>query len=93
MGNDGGRETSIRAELGSVTVDLGEAEFDDDTIDLHLYTGRGRITVLVPPGVGVRLVRTHVKVISGIDPPIPGFPLVKLRAQTNVGRIRLRSRE
>jgi hypothetical protein len=87
------RQTSIRAELGSVTIDLGEAEFDGREIDLNVYTGWGSITLFVPPGVGVQLLRTRGTVISRIDPPIPGFPLVKLRAQTNLGRIRLRSRE
>jgi hypothetical protein len=76
-----------------VTVDLGEAEFDDRTIDLSVYTGWGTITTVVPPGVGVQLLRTSGSVSSRIHPPIPGFPLVKLRAQTNIGRIPLRTRD
>lgn len=83
------RQTAIRAELGSVTVDLTEAEFDDRNIDLSVYTGWGAITIIVPSGVGVQVLRSHGTVSSGLGPPIPGFPLVRLSAQTNIGRIRL----
>jgi hypothetical protein len=33
------RETHVSADLGSVRIDLTEAEFDDRVIDLHVYTG------------------------------------------------------
>ena len=44
-----GRQTHVSADLGSITVDLSEAAFDDDVIDLHVYTGWGTITIIVPP--------------------------------------------
>jgi hypothetical protein len=85
------RQTSVRGELGSVMIDLTQAQFDECTIDLSVYTGWGTITIVVPPGVGIQLLRTHGTVTSSIAAPLPGFPLVRLRAQTNIGRIRLRT--
>ena len=43
------RETHVSADLGSVLIDLTEAEFDDRVVDLHVYTGWGSIPV---PGDG-----------------------------------------
>src|SRR5262249_34332656 len=49
------RETHISADIGSIRLDLTEAEFDDHVVDLHIYTGCGNITIIVPPGVGVQV--------------------------------------
>jgi hypothetical protein len=87
------RNTSVRAELGSVMIDLIQAQFDERTIDLSVYTGWGTITIVVPPGVGIQLLRSHGTVSSRIPAPLPGFPVVRLSAQTNIGRIRLRTPE
>jgi hypothetical protein len=84
------RETHVSAELGSVRIDLTEAEFDDRVIDLHVYTGWGRITIIVPRGVGVQVTRHRGGVNSRLEPPVPGLPLVRLDVTTNIGRIRLR---
>jgi hypothetical protein len=46
------RETHISADLGSISLDLTQAEFDDHVIDLHVYTGWGSITIIVPQGRG-----------------------------------------
>jgi hypothetical protein len=40
-------QTHISADLGSVMLDLTEAEFDDHLINLHIYTGWGSITIIV----------------------------------------------
>jgi hypothetical protein len=45
-------QTHISADLGSIRLDLTEAEFDDHIVDLHVYTGWGSITIIVPPGRG-----------------------------------------
>jgi hypothetical protein len=42
------RETHIGADLGSISLDLTRAEFDDHIIDLHVYPGWGSITILAP---------------------------------------------
>ena len=84
------RETHVSADLGSVRIDLTEAEFDDRVIDLHVYTGWGSITIIVPRGVGVQVTRHRGGVRSRLEPPVPGLPLVRLDVTTNIGRVRLR---
>ena len=84
------RETHVSADLGSVRIDLAEAEFDDRVIDLHVYTGWGSITIIVPRGVGVQVLRQYGGVDSRLEPPVPGLPLIRLDATTNIGKVRLR---
>jgi hypothetical protein len=84
------RETHVSADLGSVRLDLTEAEFDDRVIDLHVYTGWGSVTIIVPPGVGVQLIKHRGGVDSRLDPPVPGLPLIRLDVTTNIGKVHLR---
>jgi len=83
-------ETHVSAEIGSVTLDLTAAEFDDRVIDLHVYTGWGSITIIVPRGVGVQVTRHRGGVDSRLDPPVPGLPLIRLDVTINIGRVHLR---
>jgi hypothetical protein len=41
-------ETRISADLGSIGLGFTQAEFDDHGIDLHVYSGWGSITIVVP---------------------------------------------
>ena len=84
------RETHLSADLGSVRVDLTEAEFDDRVSDLHVYTGWGSITIIVPVGVAVQVVHHRGGVDSRLEPPVPGLPLIRLDVTTNIGKVRLR---
>jgi hypothetical protein len=84
------RQTHISADLGSISLDLTQAEFDDHVIDLHVYTGWGSITIIVPQGVDVQLIRHRGGASSRLDPPVPGLPLVRLDVTTNIGRVYLR---
>jgi hypothetical protein len=83
-------QTHISADLGSIRLDLTEAEFDDHVVDLHVYTGCGSITIIVPPGVDVQVIRHRGGVDSRLDPPVPGLPLIRLDVTTNIGRVHLR---
>jgi hypothetical protein len=67
------RETHVSADLGSVRIDLTEAEFDDRVIDLHVYTGWGSITIIVPRGVGVQVIHHRGGIDSRLEPPLPGL--------------------
>jgi hypothetical protein len=71
-------------------LDLTQAEFDDHVIDLHVYTGWGSITIIVPQGVDVQVIRHRGGADSRLDPPVPGLPLVRLDVTTNIGRVHLR---
>ena len=84
------RQTHLSADLGSVRVDLTEAEFDDRVVDLHVYTGWGRITSIVPVGVAVQVIHHRGGVDSRLEPPVPGLPLIRLDVTTNIGKVRLR---
>ena len=84
------RETHVSADLGSVRIDLTEAEFDGRVIDLHVYTGWGSITIIVPRGVAVQVVHHRGGVDSRLEPPVPGLPLIRLDVTTNIGQVRLR---
>lgn len=87
------RETHVSADLGNVRLDLTDAELDDRVVDLHVYTGWGRITVIVPTGLAVQVVHHRGCVDSRLEPPLPGLPTIRLDATTNIGRVRLRHPE
>jgi hypothetical protein len=87
------RQTHVSADLGRVRIDLTQAEFDDPITDLHVYTGWGSITIIVPRGVGVQITRHRGGVDSRLEPPVPGLPLVRLDVTTNIGRVHLRHPE
>jgi hypothetical protein len=70
--------------------DLTEAQFDGNVIDLHVYTGWGSITIIVPRGLDVQVTHHRGGVDSWLEPPVPGLPLIRLDVTTNIGRVRLR---
>jgi hypothetical protein len=84
------RQTHVSADLGSVTIDLTEAEFDDHVVDLHVYSGWGGITIIVPRGAGVQITHHRGGVDSRLEPPVPGLPLVRLDVTAMIGRVHLR---
>jgi len=62
--------------LGTISLDLTQAEFDNHVIDLHVYTGWGSITIIVPQAVDVQVIRHRGGADSRLDLPVPGLPLV-----------------
>jgi hypothetical protein len=84
-----GRITKISAGMGSVTIDLTAAEFDDRDVEIVVHTGMGAITVIVPRGFDVRLVGRNGAVRTVVEPPVPGFPVVRLSATSDMGTIRV----
>lgn len=83
-------ETHVSADLGSVRIDLTDAAFDDHVIDLHVYTGWGSITIIVPRGVAVQITHHKGRVDVRLEPPVPGLPLIRLDVTTNIGTVHLR---
>ena len=81
------RLTKIDTGMGSVTIDLSQAEFDDWDIEIVVHTHMGTITVIVPRGFEVRPVGRSGVVNSALEPPIPGFPVVRLSATCDMGTI------
>lgn len=82
-----GRLTRIEVGMGTVIVDLTEAEFDDWDVEIVAHTRMGAITVIAPAGLDVRLVGRNGPVSSSLKPPIPGFPVVRLSATSDMGVI------
>ena len=83
------RLTKIDTGMGNVTIDLSQAEFDDWDVKIVVRTGMGTITVIVPRGLEVRPVGRSGPVTITLEPPIPGFPVVRLSATSNMGAIRV----
>ena len=83
------RLTKIETGMGSVTIDLSQAEFDDWDVEIVVHSHMGAITVIVPRGIEVRPVGRSGPVTIAIEPPIPGFPVVRLSATCDMGTIRV----
>jgi hypothetical protein len=83
------RLTKIDTGMGSVTIDLSQAEFDDWDVEIVVHTHMGAITVIVPRGLEVRPVGRSGVVNTALEPPIPGFPVVRLSATCDRGTIRV----
>ena len=83
------RLTRIDTGMGSVTIDLSQAEFDDWDVEIVVHTHMGAITVIVPRGVEVRPVGRSGPIDASLEPPIPGFPVVRLSATCDMGTIRV----
>ena len=83
------RLTKIDTGMGSVTIDLSQAEFDDWDVEIVVHTHMGEITVIVPRGLEVRPVGRSGPVNTALEPPIPGFPVVRLSATCDMGTIRV----
>ena len=84
-----GRLTKIRTGTGMVIIDLTEAEFDAWDVEIDVHTNMGWVTVIAPRGVDVRQVGKSAAVKSTLDDPIPGFPVVRLSASSDMGTIRV----
>ena len=80
----------IQVRHGNVVLDFTQAEFDDHIIDLHVYSGCGSNTIVVPRGVAIQTIRHRGGVDSRLDPPVPGFPLIRLDVTAMIGRVHLR---
>lgn len=83
------RLTTIDTGMGDVTIDLSQAEFDDLDVEIVVHTHMGTITVIVPRGLEVRPVGRSGPVNTALEPPIPGFPVVRLSATCDMGTIRV----
>ena len=66
-----------------------QAEFDDWDVEIVVHTHMGAITVIVPRGLEVRPVGRSGVAGTALEPPIPGFPVVRLSATCDMGTIRV----
>jgi DUF1707 SHOCT-like domain len=87
------RRSLANVFLGSVQLDLTEAVFDTQVVEVNVTVVLGSLHLRVPAGTTVRdetasvLAETSVK---GIGAPDPRFPVVVLRGTTLLGEIKVR---
>jgi hypothetical protein len=86
------RETYVEGGSGKIVLDLTDAEFDARVIDLEVELKSGRILIIVPTAVEVRLLEASgtIKNSLGSNPALPGAPLIRLRAAVRTGVLELR---
>ncbi|HEX6423626.1 MAG TPA: DUF1707 domain-containing protein [Acidimicrobiales bacterium] len=84
------------AFCGSVHIDLREAEIDSPVVDIRAWALMGSVAVTVPPGVRADV---HGLVVMGgtsdrtrPGEPLPGAPVVRLRARGVWGGVAARTK-
>jgi hypothetical protein len=86
------RDLTVRTNGSRSIIDFTEAEFDDWTVDLTIVAAGGfdATKVIVPRGMAVQIVGKSQHGYGKLEPPIPGYPLIRLTATTVFGKLRLR---
>ena len=84
------RELRIQTGPSKIILDLTEAEFDDWNVDIRAQTGFGDVIVIVPRGMAVQLIGVSGTHNSKLEPPTPGYPVVRLSVMIGIGRLRLK---
>ena len=85
------KRMKVRTGASRIVLDPTEAEFDGWEIDIDASADLGDIVLVVPRGMTVQPVRITGPLRDELDPPVPGYPLVRLTASvTTLGKIRLR---
>ncbi len=83
-------DTIISTGIGATRVDLTEASWDAQDINLGLETW-GSIEVVVPEGVAVQLAGGSRPVqLQSISPPVPSGPILRISTFGPTGMIRIR---
>jgi hypothetical protein len=79
--------------LGSVELDLTEATFDVQVVELNITQFMGSVFLRVPWGTTIRDETSHAlgeTSIKGIGSPDPSFPVIVLRGTNVLGEIKVR---
>jgi hypothetical protein len=87
------RRSFANVFLGSVQLDLTEAVFDTQVVELNVTQVMGSILLRVPLGTTVRDETTNVLAetsVKGIGVPDPAFPVIVLRGTNVMGEIKVR---
>jgi hypothetical protein len=84
------------ALFGECTIDLSDALIDAPSVNLAAVSVFGQVNVIVPEGIHVELEGIAVFGdrrfdVSG-EPPVPGSPVIVVKAYACFGEVRVRSR-
>src|SRR5215468_2889157 len=85
------RDMEIGAVVGSVKLDLRQAEIAAPVIDMHVRTTLGSVKIWIPRGISVDVDGQTVVGSRTIaeDSRIPGAPLLRLHIDTVVGSVKV----
>ena len=83
-------ETHISADLGSVRLDLTQAEFDDHVIDLHVYSGWRKHHDHRSPGCRHPDHQAQRRSRLAAGPAGARAPVIRLDVTAMIGRVHLR---
>lgn len=89
-------ETTAVAVMGSVELDLRKAEIEADEVQITAIAVMGAVEIIVPEGVDVDLIGfafmgAKEERVADV-PPLPGAPLIRVRAFALMGSVEVRSK-
>lgn len=86
--------TSVSAIFGDAKVDLRQAVISEPVVELSVFSCFGDVVVTAPKGVRVEVAGSVVfgseRVELSAEPPLPGSPLIRLRARSIFGDVKVR---
>jgi hypothetical protein len=85
------RDTKVATVLGSIKLDLRDAEITASEINLHVESVVGSVKVWVPYGIAVEVDGHSVLGSRSVaeDTPRPGAPVLRLRVDTVLGSVKV----
>jgi hypothetical protein len=89
-----GDESTVLAAFGDCTLDLSEALIEGPNPLVTAVAAFGNVTVIVPDGIDVHLQGVPLfgstRCDVGSTPPVPGSPVITVRAFAAFGDVRVR---
>ena len=91
------RRLRILAVFGGVSADLGSAQVEAPLSTITVLAALGGVSLTAPPGVSIQL--SGASLLGGksdkrpVGPPLPGSPVVHVRAYTLLGGVSIEQRK
>lgn len=84
----------VRAIMGSVILDLREADIPPDGMEIDAEAIMGEVRILLPLGVGAEVDCTAVmgEVVDRAQQGTPGLPFIRVHGGTTMGTIRVETK-